>query len=340
MKPGALRVEPLSPAIGAEISGMSIAALLSRLDVGTTVAEAARRFGGDPASLQTLGGGVNRVFRCDGRDGGLVLRVTHVGIRSPAQAAAGTDFLLHLAERGAPVSAPVASQEGAWRVRLEQGGDTFVTTAVRELPGAPVDSPAAPPAVFAAWGEAIALLHRAAESFQPDARHRVLHWRDDWAQVESRLPAGDAPARAEFREITERLARWPAGPGELGVTHADMNPGNALFDGRRVRLIDFDEPVFHWFASDLARPCADLHSLSPEERAERATALLSGYRSARPLAPSWDAELDGLLRMKTLGIYAWLLGTDEWSGPVLPGGERRGDYLARARRGFPPIAAR
>lgn len=73
----------------------------------------------------------------------------------------------------------------------------------------------------------------------------------------------------------------------------------------RITIIDFDDPVWHWFATDLARPFLELADHPLEDRRQVLGWFNKGYHSERPIDKIWVENLPWFMRMKTLGIYAW-----------------------------------
>ena len=221
---------------------------------------------------------------------------------------------------------------------VSQGRESFLATAVRELPGRTLSRDDCAPAIFWEWGRAIALLHRAAETFAPADRGAYLDEEAHWQATRAMLPADDVLAHAEWFAVD---AWWKAGVRQLddrGLSHADMNATNAIWDGSRVRLIDFDEPIWHAFAADLARPLRELDQHPKSARDAARAALLEGYRSERTLAPEgseaeWEDTLSWLVRMKQVEMYAYEVGRSDWQSASLPDGTRQ-EFLEERRRDF------
>ena len=96
-------------------------------------------------------------------------------------------------------------------------------------------------------------------------------------------------------------------------------------------MIDFDEPVHHWLASDVARPFREL-----DPRAENACleAFLDGYREKRAFDSGWEPTLPGFVRMKSLEIYVWASLPGGWEDSDLPGGRPRDAELEQIRSRF------
>ncbi len=78
----------------------------------------------------------------------------------------------------------------------------------------------------------------------------------------------------------------PLGPA-YGLTHGDMNCGNVIWDGERCTIIDFDAPMWNWFAADIVRPMRDYRFWPLEPRRRFLGAIVEGYRSIREFSDAW-----------------------------------------------------
>lgn len=114
------------------------------------------------------------------------------------------------------------------------------------------------------------------------------------------------------RDFAELERYWPAElPG--GIIHADLFPDNVFFLGNRLSgLIDFYFACNDFYAYDLAI-CLNAWCFEKDQsyNLTKSAALLSGYRSVRPLS---DAEAGALpllargaaLRFMLTRLYDWL----------------------------------
>jgi len=146
----------------------------------------------------------------------------------------------------------------------------------------------------------------------PDLPGVFPSWREVWHEAQEHAQKEPIIART-FEKLTPWVdavggpehgwpdEQGPARPG-LGLTHGDLRPGNALWEGERVVVIDFDEPVFGPFATDLARAVLEIPR---EQRAVLWAAVLAGYRETMTLDPSWDQELPRLLQARVALMAAW-----------------------------------
>jgi homoserine kinase type II len=168
-------------------------------------------------------------------------------------------------------------------------------------------------------GKALAALHLAGADFQltrPNAL-AIDGWRKLW---DGARPRADEVEKGLVREVDEDfvvLARdWPA-VLPMGVIHADLFPDNVFFLGDELSgLIDFYFACNDFYAYDVAT-CLNAWCFEKDHafNLTKGAALLSGYKSVRPLS---DAEREALpvlargsaLRFMLTRLYDWLTVPD------------------------------
>ncbi|MEF2277496.1 phosphotransferase [Deinococcus sp. YIM 134068] len=266
-------------------------------------------YGHADALLTPLGESDSTVFRVEaaGRER-LVLRL-HDADRHGEQALhSELRWLDHLARADGPtLPRPVPTPGGAWVVPLGEGETlaTLLTWVDGEPPGGPLNAGQA-----AQVGELLAELHLRAEVFTPPPgferpTYDLAHFRRGWADLRATL----GPGRMTDEQAGVIEAGWPTlaalldpvedVPGGLGLVHADAHPGNLLWHGGEVRLIDFGRLGWGPFLLDVAEGVLDL---DPPERA----ACLEGYRRRRPLPGGVDLHLRALICLAALENLAFL----------------------------------
>nr|WP_280527640.1 phosphotransferase [Deinococcus humi] len=266
--------------------------------------------------------GFNHVYRAEDHSGPLYLRFTHGNLRDTEYLTPPLTWLRHLHAQGAPVNEPLASLDDQWIETVPQKNDLFLATAVRGVAGPRLSDLPPTPALYRAFGHAIGALHQASHDFvpAPDMPHMLdpalpgvfPSWRQFWHQAQEQ-------ARKEpvIKRTFEALSSWVdavGGPAHgwpdelpltrpgLGLTHGDLRPGNAIWTGERVVVIDFDEPVYGPLANDLARA---VFEVPRQQRAALWTEVLAGYREVAQLDAGWGQELPRLLRARAALMAAW-----------------------------------
>ncbi len=212
-------------------------------------------------------------------------------------------LMRHLSERGVPVPAPVATQEGKLVVALA-GKPAII---VSKLDGASQMDPQ--PVHCAEVGTMLARMHLAGRDFplrQPNLRG--LDW---WVEtVPKVLPCLDADKAALLASELAFQRDFAAGPvyAQLaqGPVHADLFRNNVMFVGERLSgCFDFYFAGWDSWLFDIAVTvndwCIDLDSGRLDT--ERVLALTRAYHAARPFTEAEAQAWQPMLRAAALRFW-------------------------------------
>lgn len=108
------------------------------------------------------------------------------------------------------------------------------------------------------------------------------------------------------------LTAYGAGADNFGLIHADLHPGNIVYNGKDLALIDFDDSAYGWHMYDIATALVEDGS-SPYFDTLRA-AVLDGYCELRPLAERDVEMLPTFLLIRGMAIIGWFHLRDEHTG--------------------------
>ena len=280
--------------------------------------ELAGRWGADSRTLSPITGASSRIYRCDSPAGPLFLRLTTSASHTVASVAGALDWQRHVHDVGAPVAEPVTSRAGCWIESASTGPVTLLGTATRAVPGRPVGFHNS--SDVEAWAETVGAVHAASASFtrspistsEGTVAGRLPTLLELWKAIKPTAD-GDPWLRSRYMQGSDWLARL--GEPYL-VTHGDVRPANALFADGRVVLLDFDEPTWAWEAYDLARMLLDDDAGQPRDPALHRSAVLNGYRKARPAISVSTETLDQFLQIRSLLMYCWSLEDPVGASPV------------------------
>ena len=219
----------------------------------------------------------------------------------------------HLAKRGVTCPLPVERNDG---------------TLIGEVAGRPAAIitflegmwPRRPTAVHCrAVGEALGKLHIAGADFgmtRPNALS-LEGWKTLWAGCHERADEVEPGLVAEVEaDLSAISSAWPSSL-PAGVIHADLFPDNVFFLGNELSgLIDFYFACNDLLVYDVAT-CLNAWCFERDHafNITKATALLAGYQSVRPLQQEEVEALPLLcrgsaLRFMLTRLYDWLNGPD------------------------------
>ncbi len=299
---------------------------------------AVRALGAYPLSdpeLRFVTHGENTTFRVDatapdGRDRFLlrVHRPARHGRHVDSAAAIGSelDWLMALrADTDLSVPEPFRTIEGqlTTAVASRDVPEPRVCSVLRWMDGR-VHAAAPRPVHLRRLGSVMARLHNHAGRWRVPPGFVRIRW--DWetffgdtmvygginaADVRDLLP--DA-LRRRFDRVAARMERvmMQLGDGidEVGLIHADLHLGNALFCRDDVRVIDFDDCGFGYWLYDIAVALWELRHRNDYEQFR--AALIEGYTQHRSL-PGDLAHLDDFIASRDVAFGLWFTGTAQTS---------------------------
>ena len=315
---------------------MSWGETLSRLEP-ETAARAAAFWNADTGSLELVSVSANAVYKFSSDGEVRFLRLVHHGLRDHAFLAAGLDFLNHAWLVGAFVCQPVLSSRGCFIEDILQSDDVFLASVTAGVPGKTLGEISESkrleavfelgvndtqmllqPAQVQAWGHALGTLHAASESYQPvpvRLSSGMVQFPESfslpkfWVSIKA-VCSGDPDLQFVHAELESWLETLPT--SEMIVTHGDFRSGNAIWDGTRVTILDFDEPVLAWAEYDVARTLLQ-DECDPFPNLEQHLAyFLEGYERARAL-PNVQSRIQNFVRVRALLMLAWSLEDSTWA---------------------------
>jgi len=216
------------------------------------------------------------------------------------------------AETDLQVPEALPAQDGSFTVSATAAGRSRVCSVLRWMDGR-IYEDSARPVHLRRLGAAMALLHTQADAWTPPSDFVRIRWDHETffgdGMVYGELPAADcwrllpAPVRARFDTVAERMAKVMGVGDDVGLIHADLHPGNALFDGGQVKLIDFDDcgtgPRLYELAVGLWE-----FRLRPDYPAYL-DALRAGYTAHRSIDAS---QIDDYIAVRQVAFGLWYTG--------------------------------
>jgi Ser/Thr protein kinase RdoA (MazF antagonist) len=276
----------------------------------------------------------NRVYRVDRSDGSpLALRLHRLGYRSDAELRSELDWIAWLGCRDGVGTDAVRTLDGetthvSGTIRLSAvrwlGGPSLATA----LPGMTADQRAA---TFAEIGRRMARLHDLSDAWTPPDGFTRPRWDAEGLLGEDPLwgrfwdnPGLDDTTRAVLtaaRDTARQALSRVADRLDFGLIHADLVRENILLTKAGPAFIDFDDGGWGFRIFDVATTLYPNRD-APDYAALKA-ALLSGYRSLRPLDTT---PLPLFLLLRSFTYLGWIISRLNEPG----GANRNARFIANA----------
>lgn len=288
-------------------------------DLDAMVREGLHRWGLSPcATIKLLNISENATYRIDDRARCLVLRLHRLGYRTVPEIESELHWIQAL-RAGAVVEtpAPVPAVDGQLVVSLPSPGGLPSRFAVgfELVPGAEPAQGADLVDWFRILGRLTAAMHDHTRSWTPPSGFIRKAWDFDaifgpapiWGDWRAGLgldDAGRALAARAVDVIERRLLAFGKGRDRFGLIHADLRLANLLVDGAHLRVIDFDDCGFGWYAHDFATAVSffEHEPIVPELM----DAWVGGYRGRAHLSAQDEAELPMFVMLRRLMLVAWV----------------------------------
>ena len=263
-----------------------------------------------PFKLTFIRKSTNQVYRVTTPEETYYLRITQHWDQKSLESA--LDFHRWLYDHKVPICQPLPSKAGNWVESVEWEGTIWFVRMVKSVPGKVLDTELKDVGVYRLWGELVGKIHLVAAEYEPPEWACFLSRKEEWETVMKARKWFKGKEIVEYDLLSEWIKNRLADiPGGYGITHADCNASNFLFDGEKLFTIDIDEPMKNVFLSDVARPFAELRHLPKEESDKYLEVFLEGYLKVRPVPGFKKEDLFWLTRMKSLEAYVWAIELDE-----------------------------
>ncbi len=244
------------------------------------------------------------VWRFESRDEIFFARLSKPHIFGERIWGSAARFLRHAFDSGVPVCEILILDQKNLIESLTVNGELRLVQVLRGVPGQELNLELLEnPSILAAYGESLGQLHAAAKTLDT-TNLEFNKYSTFWQNVKKNIPAGEQGIQLEYDMISAWLATQIE-TRDFGLNHGDFRPGNAFWDGEKVWLIDFDEPVWHWFANDIARAMLEFRG-SLEDRHGKLETFMVGYRKHHDLEFSLQ-DFAMFLRFRVMLMYLWAL---------------------------------
>lgn len=286
---------------------------------------AAARFGFRPESAEMLDGFENFIYVYPRGEREYILRLSHSSKKPVEAIRSELAWVNHLAAHGVSVSQAIPSESGSLTEPIPAAdGTTFTAVAFEKAPGSHPHPADHTPEFYERWGRLLGQIHAISRDYHPtDPALQRIHWDQEVevTQPEAYLPAGHGLFLERYQEVIDQLRALPVDAQHYGIIHNDAHPYNLLVEGERITLIDWEDCVQMWFASELAI-CLTMLTIWPPGGVSREDytrqfwpPFVRGYRQANELDDQWMATIPLFVTFRLFGQYVALYRGVDWDDP-------------------------
>jgi len=271
----------------------------------------------DGADLRYVRSSANHVFRFRRAGETCFLRLTPASERSREAIQAELAFVELVAGQGLLVAHPLPSLTGSVIEEVAGVGGRYYAVAFVGLQGEQFEADEMDEGMYRAWGQTLARIHQASQSFPSHAARPV--WREQAQVARDRLPSEEET----IAHVLDAGLAWydtlPMSSETYGLLHGDCEADNLVWRDGQWQVLDFDGAAYAPYALDIVAALEDVWQGDDEARVrERLNWFGAGYDEVRPLpanlwdtAPRWLTLLTAVKAARLIQSYATTPASDE-----------------------------
>ena len=283
---------------------------------------AADAYGFNENSITFISESTNKIYSFEQDNKEYILRVAQKPIDSVVNTKAEIEWLYYLSKGGISVSLPLYTlQDELVTCIVGEDGRNYILSAYEKAGGVfwNKSNPALWNAdIFYAWGSVMGEIHQLTKNYVPsDSKCKREEFQGDFALASNYKLHPDVKEKAD--EIIHEIMQLPRDENSYGLIHNDFHPWNFHIDGKTIRVFDFDDCLYSWFAMDIG--IALYHGLwwgrpvEPEAAQKFSKELIENflkvYTVKNQLDSFWLAKIPLFMRYRQLCKFSWFFNLND-----------------------------
>ena len=283
---------------------------------------AADIYGFSVNTLSLLSESTNKVYEFKQGSNTYILRISQKPVEFIAKTKAEIEWLYYLSKKNVGVSLPLSTISGELVTSMiDNKGQNYILSVYEKADGVfwdKNDPKRWNKDILYNWGSVMGDIHRLTKSFIPsDPKCKRDVFQGNFALADSYKFHPDVKEKAD--EIIQEIMQLPRDKNSYGLIHNDFHPWNFYIDGKTIRVFDFDDCLYGWFAMDIG--IALYHGLwwgrpsSPDEAQEFSKEFiknfLKGYKEQNYLEPFWFTKILLFMKFRQICKFSWFFNSQD-----------------------------
>lgn len=283
---------------------------------------AADAYGFNEDTITFISESTNKIYSFERENKQYILRIAQKPIEFIANTKAEIEWLYYLSQNGISVSLPLYTlQNESVTSIIREDGQNYILSAYEKVKGVfwnKSDPMLWNADIFYAWGSVMGEIHQLTNNFVPsDLKCKRDEFQGDFALNNNYKLHPDVKEKAD--EIIHEIMLLPRDKKSYGLIHNDFHPWNFYVDGNTIRVFDFDDCIYAWFAMDIG--IALYHGLwwgrpSTPEAAQGFSKyfiknFLKGYAAKNKLDSIWYTKIPLFMRYRQLCKFSWFFDPND-----------------------------
>jgi len=277
------------------------------------LAFASENYGFDKSTLHFVSESTNQIyaFQKDGKP--YILRFSNRPAEKMNETEAEMEWLYYLAKNDVSVALPLNAENGRLVIATQDGNAHYIITSFAALSGSFWDKNNAQKwneTIFYHWGNVMGHIHSLTKNFTPSSPGMVRGTFDGRFALDNNVKKCPS-VNAIVEDLIQDMMALPKDKDSYGLIHNDMHPWNFLLDGDKIKVFDFDDSLYGWFALDMG--IALYHALWWGRKNDAGhdftdsiiLHFIKGYLSANDLSDFWLAKIPMFMKFRQICKFSW-----------------------------------
>lgn len=268
--------------------------------------EACIRFGGNPASVEFLGGATLSAYQIHIKQEQKVMKVLSHSMTSIKQCEAELKWMSYLREEGINVCSAIKSVNGKLIEEILDDQDLYYVIVYQFAKGHLIQKDEWTPSLYEKWGIVLGKIHRVSKKHY-SSQQEFKQWDKDLKELTDKVNEPDVMMKLDH--LLKEMKNFPQGLDSYGLIHHDLHQHNFHVNQGELILFDLGDCVYHYFIYDLV--ISIYHALQMVEVSNKKSFyqtfvyhLIMGYQKENELDDYWIKQIPMLLKYRR--IYSYL----------------------------------
>lgn len=266
----------------------------------------------------TMGGSGNKIFEVKTEQELFILRVSEFNHKTKERVELETQWIDHLAKKCDNVAKPICSVNKNLYEIVEAGEKSYILCLFERALGRCVDSSNPDEfneQLYFNLGAIMGDMHRLTANYQGNVIKPEFEWDNDTYSWRGDNIILDEDVRQWERKYLDEMHTLPKSKDTYGIVHFDIHIDNFFVNNNKIKLFDFYDCQFNWYAADIAsaiffmvqKGAGPMTYKSEKERTEFAEAYiisyLKGYLQTNSINEFWIDKLDLFMKYQMTDEY-------------------------------------
>lgn len=266
----------------------------------------------------TNGGSGNKIFEVKSEIGEYILRVANFTRKVKERTEFELEWLDYLGAKTENIAMPVKSVNNNLYEVINVNDQAFIMCLFEKALGKNPDSSNSNEFnenLFYKLGAVMGDLHRLTASYKGNVVKPKFQWDNEAYSWRGNYPISDTQVSQCEGKLLRKINALPIASHCYGIIHYDIHIDNFFVHDDKIKLFDFCECQFNWYAADIAsaiffmvqKGAGPLSNKSEAERTAYAqayiTAYLQGYLTTNIISKFWINKIDLFIKYQMTDEY-------------------------------------